>query len=543
MGLALVLPMTSAVVTAPPQQNTTILSVNNTTASVVSNSFPFTVTNQNGNLTVSPSYSITPSTYEGDVGLSDGTTHTKRVKIPEVSNWTLSTRSLKNNISVGSNGEIQELNVTLEGNTETRLTANITGNLSQYYDTDPYFDIYPEIPKTLNIGFGVPSDTNFGNYTGQLVLEDGNGTNKTVNLTARFRDEISPKIADADYEDTMATRPSIGNVVVDENLEVDSVTAEIVRTVEEEQGNETVEVNETVGTYTFEKQENTDLWTHDFTDTSVIAPYFAHIKVNDTAGNTVNRTIGFTVDGLDAVQIRRQDFEFDKINEQGETRTVILENTVESPFNLSLNSLNYEGNSSLQVGVVPPDGDQPRYFQDNDDRLEFEQSGEYELVVNSYEEEPRQNLYEYDGHIEVETPEQHYPVENGFFGGTVDSFGYPEARTIFEGSSEFEGYIGYSFDAVRQGFEEEYGSLENTSSADYAYKISRLPVDACRGNSDWGDCSTLMMGEYQDTIDSNSRLQTERDIAIGVAALAVLFVAGALNGTGCRSTMRRHGGF
>lgn len=313
-------------------------------------------------------------------------------------------------------------------------------------------------------------------------------------------------------------------MVVDENLEVDSVTAEIVRTVEEEQGNETVEVNETVGTYTFEKQESTVLWTHELEDISVIAAYYARIKVNDTAGNSVNRTIGFDVDGLDAVQILRQDFEFDKINEQGETQTVILENTVASPFNLSLNSLNYEGNSTLQVGVVPPEGDQPRYFQDNDDRLKFEQSGEYELVVNSYEEEPWQSLYEYDGHIEVETPEQHYPVEDIFFGGTVDSFGYPEAGPFFEGSSEFEGYIGYSFDAVKQGFEEEYGSLENTTSADYAYKISRLPVDACRGNSDWGQYSTLTMGVYQDTIDENSRLKTERDVAIGIALAAVIFV-------------------
>jgi hypothetical protein len=497
--------------------------VNNTTASVVSNTFPFEVTNDQGNLTVTPGYEITPRTYQGEVTLSDGNTTAQTVKIPEVSNWTLNIHSLNNTISVGSNGEIQNLTVELEGNTETRLTANLTGNLSEYYDINPFFNVFPGLSKTITVGYGVQESAPFGKYTGNLVLKDSNGVNKTVNLSATFKDEIPPEIKETSFPDTMATQKTSTSLVIDENLNVSTVEAEIVRTVEEEQDNETVEVNETVGTYIFEKEENTDLWKHEFKDTSVISQYYAHITVNDTAGNRVNQTVSFTVDGLDAVELVRQDFRFDKINDQSETQTTVLENQVESPFNLTLESLNYEGNATPKIGIVPPGGDQPRFFQDNDNHLQFEEKGEYELVVNSYSDEPQQNLYDYDGHIQVEVPEQHYGIEDIFFGGTVDSFGYPEERVIFEGSSEFEGFIGYSFDAATQGFEDEFGSLKNTTSADYAYKISRIPVDACRGSNDWGQCSTLTMGEYQDTGQQNQRLQTERDLAVALAAAALIF--------------------
>lgn len=505
--------------TAPPNQNTTIGTVNNTSADIVKSTFPFPVQKNGRKLIITPSNQITPGTYNGEVTFSTGNTTAYTVKIPKVSNWTLNTDSLNNTISVGENSEIRNLTVTLEGNTPTRLTANITGNLSQFYDTQPFFEIYPGLSKTITVGFQVPSDTPFGRYTGKLVLEDSTGQNKTVDLSGQFNDEIKPEIQDANFPDTMATRPSSQNLVIEENLQLDTVQTEIVRTIEVQQGNETVEMNETVGTYQFEKKENTDLWTHEFTDTQAIASYYAHITVNDTSGNTVNRTTQFDVNGLDALEVVNGDFQFGKIKDQSEARKLVLENTVESPFNLSLDTFSYSGNSSVKVGVVPPDATQPRFFEDK--KLQFKKEGEYRLVVKFYDEEPYQDLYEYDGTVGIELPDQHHPVNNIHFGGTVDSFGYPEPSTIYEGGADFEGFIGYGFESVKESFEDRFGSLENQNSS-YAYKISRINVDACTGDDEWGDCSDLTMGEYQDTIQENNQLSTERNFAIGLALVAII---------------------
>jgi len=202
---------------------------------------------------------------------------------------------------------------------------------------------------------------------------------------------------------------------------------------------------------------------------------------------------------------------------------VVIENDVESPFNLSIDSLTYEGNTSLKIGIIPPDASQPRFFDGG--KLSFSETGEYALVVKSVEEEPEQGLFEYTGSLRIKVPPQHYELEKVFFGGKIDSFGYPEPKQIYEGSSEFEGYIGYSFESVEDEFEDLYGSLDSDQGVDYAYKISRIPVDACRGNEDWGSCSTLTMGEYQDTQESNDRLKNQRNKAIIVALLCIIYAA------------------
>ena len=517
----------SFAVTAPPNQTTTIDNLTghnqSQSSSVVKNTFPFDAAIQNQSLGVSPSYQLEPKTYTGAVTLRTGnntTTRNYQVTVPEVANWTVTPRNLKTGVSVGSSGELNNITIGLKGNTETRLTANITGNLSEYYDTAPFFTVYPSLSKQVTVGYRVPSTTSFGYYTGDLILEDEQGRNQTVNLSATFKDRTKPEIGSADFPDIMATQVQKATVEASDNLKIAAVQAEILRTDTVKSNNETVEVNKTVGDYRLNHVANSDDYELSFEETGEIGTYYVNLTVNDTSGNTVYQQEKFRVNGLDAVQITEQDFEFNKIKDRSEAQRVVISNKVKSPFNLSVKSLTYEGNTTLKIGIIPPDASQPRFFEDG--KLSFKETGEYALVVKSVEEEPEQGLFEYTGSLRIEVPPQHHELQKVFFGGKIDSFGYPEPKQIYEGSSEFEGYIGYSFDSVEDEFEGLYGSLDSDQGVDYAYKISRIPVDACRGNEDWGSCSTLTMGEYQDTQKSNEELREKAGDWQLIGALAVI---------------------
>lgn len=504
----------TAQLTAPPETNTTIAQTNNTSAEVVSNSFPFSATNQDGDITVNPSTELTPRTYSGEIRLTSNESFEVDVEIPAVSNWTLTTGSLNHTLSTGTSGDITNLTAELEGNTEARITAEITGNLSEYYSTDPVFTLYPNIERQITLGYQIPSDTDFGEYNGHLILKDDQGNNETVNLTAYFEDNEQPEIQNTVFDDVQATQDVEQFVTASDNLEISDVSVEVLREIEIDQGNETIVVNRTVDEYSFEHRENTDTWKHTFKDTEEIGQHYARIKVWDTANNTVNTTESFQVDGLDATQVLDSNFEFQLIPHNDEISREIIHNEIKSPFNLTLNQFTYGGNSTVKVGVVPPDADSAEFFEETGEVKEFSKKGTYEVVVRSYEEEPAQNLYTYDASLELSVPEQHYPVDNIVFTGNIDSYGYPSESVIYEGEGAFEGYIAYGFDSAVEGFEENHGDLDEGSAVDYAVKISRMPVDACRGSGEWGDCGTLTMGEYQRTVEENDILWFGIKIAV-----------------------------
>lgn len=503
---AALLPTATAQVTAPPNQNTTIATVNDTEDNVVKNTFPFEVTNIDGNLTVAPSNQIKPDTYTGEVTLSTNKTITEEVEIPEVSNWTLNTDELNNTISVGSNGDIQNLTISLTGNTKTRLTANLTGSLSEYYDTQPFFEVYPDIDRDITIGYKVPSDTDFGHYSGKLVLQDADGENQTVALDAQFKDKIPPEIRDTTYPDTMATQTASQSLVINENLEVDTAVAETVRTIEVEKGNETVVINESVGTYQFEQQENTDLWTLKFDDTGTIAPYYAHITVNDTAGNTVNRTEHFDVDGLDTIEILNDDFQFTQIkpnnirtNARQKAEQAILKKETDTAVNLTLGRLDHgETNSTVKIGVRHEEEEADAKLEENSLRT-IEKPGTYYLTAEG------NALQHYSGRLDIQTVPQHVEIrsEIKFVGDIIDPE-YPQGDTWQRG--RFKGNISF---VNPERAEQDLIKIELVGSA-----------EDCKGFERWNECiSGFSLGNIE---DMKQKVRDYGLIAVGGITFGVL---------------------
>lgn len=507
----------------PPNQTTTIdnlsnLTENSSDITVVKNTLPFAVLTDGDNATVSPGFQVEPQKYSGEVTYTAGnntTTRKNQVKVPEVSNWSLSTASLNRTISVGSSGELTNLTVALRGNTPIQISANLTGGLAQYLETNPVFTVYPGLQKNIVVGFQVPKTTDFGGYEGRMVFTDGSGTNQSVNISAKLEDRIDPSIDDTSFPNLMATRSQRFEVVADDNLNISSVSAEIVRAVEVKKDNQTVRMNETVGSYRFKHKKNTDSWALDFTDTEVIAPYYVNLTVNDTAGNTVYRAEKFQVKGLDSIEVLQSNFEFESVypsdtaSKQSKATEKFLQIDKETPVSIKLERFSHaDQNSSITVGVLKPGEEVATKIQAGES-AQSSKSGQYKLVVQSDE------IESYSGRLNITLPEQH-----------VGS----RYRLI-----EFEGLINDPKYVPEQkhslGVFESQLSYEDNDNDPYPDRMQldlSAPADRCKGFVEARKCPALndwTLGEIPRIEEENQKLTNQRNYAVWFAILSGILVA------------------
>ncbi|QLG61963.1 hypothetical protein [Halorarum salinum] len=455
--------------------------------------------------------------------------------IREIRNWSVTPTNLTQNVSVGSNGLFGTLAVHQDGNADQTITTNVTGNLSPFLRVEPSFSVHPDTPHEARLTFQVPESTRFGNYSGRLLLTSGEDETR-VNLSAVFLDQISPTIQTMELpESVMATQPAPWLLEISDNLAVDQVTANVSKVITVTEGNDTVRTNTSVTSVEFTHEANTDEWTAEFTDTADITQYYANLSITDTAGNTVHRMHAFTVAGLSAVDITQSNFQFTSIRHKEQATDQILTNSVDSPFSLQLDRFEYAGNASVQVGVLAPDESTPEYFDATGSSIEFTQPGEYQLVVDSREEESASGVYRFDGRLTVSVPDQHENVSDIVFGGQINSDEYPEPRELR--IDEFEGFIGY--DNVLEEFEARFGPVGSDGSRTYTYFLGRVPAENCRGFANWDGCRTISLGELERELDAADTAQTQRDLAVGLAIVAVL---AAVVFTYCYTQIVRHRG-
>ena len=296
-------------------------------------------------------------------------------------------------------------------------------------------------------------------------------------------------------------------MLTSDNLNTTRVNGSVVREFEEMQGNQSVLVNETVGSFDFERvSPGVEEWTYSFSDTDTIGQYYLRVDAFDESNNSASFTESFKVEGLESVNVLESNFVFDTIRPKGETGIDLVNNSVGgTEFSVSLGDLSYDGNESVRVGLVPPSGESPEFFEINESKS-FSEAGVYEVVLVHSGNDELKGTHRVTGELSVSKPGNHVrprSVEVSF-SGTVKNLDKPPETC--ERIAEFDSCIAYSLDQSRSLFDERFG-IQGGNKTDYAYLIGRIPTSDVEGSDEWGDASSLTFGQYNKTEEEKERLQ------------------------------------
>ncbi|WP_226005947.1 hypothetical protein [Natrinema salinisoli] len=364
-------------------------------------------------------------TYTGEVAFVFDKQETQAesitVTVPEVANWTLTDHAFTASVDIGSDGVLGRFDLQNTGNVRTSVDVNVSGNLSEYVVTNEIVDLYRNRSRSVPVEYRIPSDTPFGTYTGQLVLPGDGNRSDTVNLSVEFVDKRPPELEDVTLNDEIeATLSDDWTVTATDNLEVASVTAQVVRESTITAGNTTQVVNESVANVSFDPVEHTDSWKTSFTETDNRGTHYATVVVKDAAGNTVNRTERFEVVSLDAVTVLEEDVEFDGTPPDEQLTVDVFELDEEIPVTVELSSFReLDTNGSMLVGIRETGSASPDTISPGKS-ITVSEPETYELVVETSEGGRFRGelVYNVEKHVELAT--------TGFAGEFIDSDCPPE---------------------------------------------------------------------------------------------------------------------
>jgi len=395
----------------------------------------------------------------------------------------------------------------LDNQTQSRsFNISYQGNVSQLLDSPNTVTLFNNESSSFPLVANVPRSQDFGQYNGTLSLtglENGNFTD-SVNVSLNVVDDISPEFNEVSIGSVQATQTVEWNVVTTDNLNTSRVNGTVLREVERTQGNETEVVNETVDSFEF-KEDSVDEWSYSFSNTDSNGTYYARVQAFDESNNSVERTESFEVTRLNSVSLNSNNFVFDTIRPKEDTERVLLNNSVDgTEFMVSLDSLSYDGNESVEIGLVPPGGESPEIVGVGEERS-FSSEGVYRVVLLHSGNDEIKGTHRVNGRLVVSKPSVHVrPLsEDVSFSGTVKNLDKPPE--ICQRVKEFDSCIAYSLDQSRSLFEGEYG-IQDENSSDYAYLLGRIPTESVEGSSEWGDEASLTFGQYNKTIERNNEL-------------------------------------
>lgn len=423
-------------------------------------------------------------------------------------------------------------NVTNKSLSSDNYDVHVNGNVSTLLDAPSSFTLFNNESNSFPLVANVPESQRFGNYTGNLSMTSSQNLsrNDSVNISLTVVDDIKPEITSRSIESVQATNSVDWSVNAEDNLNVSSVSGKVFR---QTYTNGTASGNVTVENFDF-NESGTGVYSYTFSKTDVIGEYFLEMLISDESGNTVSETVGFTVDGLDSVNVLSENFVFDTVQAKDETGFQLVENKQSGKeFSISLKNLSYGGNGSVEIGVLPPNGESPEILGNG--RRSYSEEGVYELVLIHSGDNEVKGTHRVTGEVLVEKPVSHVKPVNvsSVFSGTVKNLDKPSSTC--ERVKEFDSCVGYSLDETRKLFDENYGLNSSGEDRSFAYLIGRIPTSDVEGSSSWGDELSLTFGEYNETIETNERQKRrieELESGIGFRNALLLWMPVLLIGVG-----------
>lgn len=447
--------------------------------------------------------------------------------------FNISSESVDVNVSVNQFGEnVANISSKYYDNSSSsrNFDVNVSGNVSQIVDSPGSYTLFDNESSSFPVVANVPSDQQFGSYTGNLTMTGSSNSSfsDSVNLSVSVFDDIPPEFTDLNIDSVEATNTVDWMVRVEDNLNVSSVSGQVLR---QEFVNGSASGNETVESFDFQRGSGSD-WNHSFDQTDVIGQYFVEITAKDESNNSVSRTDGFEVTGLDSISVLSENFVFDTVQVKDEASFDFVRNRQEGKkFSIGLRNLSYGGNESVRLGVLPPNGESPEFLSVGDSRS-YSDSGVYDLVLVHSGNDEVEGTHRVTGEIRVEKPGHHVSPVNvtSVFSGTVKNLDKPSSTC--ERVGEFDSCVAYSLDSAQSLFNEEY-NISDSGDRSFAYLIGRVPTSDVEGSSEWGDELSLTFGEYNETLSENKRLSgriEELESSNGFKAALLLWVPVLLTG-------------
>lgn len=514
-------------------------SYNSTVDSVSVNEEYFNYSVQSNELTVTGEKVIPSNTYPVSVDLAGNSSDEFSIDVPEYNNYQVEPSQINDSLSIGSSGQLETINITGDGNSIAEADLSLSGKISDFVtllDNDKF--IPTDSTRPVNLVYDVPRSQVFGNYTGNLTVSTGQKT-ENVSLDLELVDNINPVVESSNVQGLMATNSETFSWTVSDNLQVLNGSVKVFR--EEERvvnvsTGRTEMVNVSVDQAYLSRSEGNDaVWTYGFEDSSDIGSYFVNASFSDASNNTVEKSYGFSVDGLDSVNVLNSDFRFEDSrprNSDNPSRVVersVFEKSSDKDLTLSVqNSFTVSGNNSVNIGIRREDTTNPATLYKNgstEGNITVTEPGTYLLTVYSNDAG-----FSYSGTLELTPVPQHVEIDNTieFSGSFVD----PEYPPLPENRSlgSFKGEMNFI-------------TNDNGVPTGLEYKGTQTDISDCKGVDSWGDCIPgYTLGEIPEINKQNQRLQTQANIMkfVGVSAVFwTIFVFLNNLAKGTRFTMKR----
>lgn len=390
--------------------------IGQTNESEIVSSQPFNASLQQENITVSPGMEFAPGTYTEDIEFSNSSRQIE-VTLEEVETWDLNQQQVNSSINLGSSGSIQEIELTGTGNTGTTVQTSLKGNITQFLTVRDSLQVFPGISKNVRLSYQVPSDLENGLYKGTLQLEQ-----KNVSLNIRLQDKINPDIKDISTPDYMSTQPEQFHVTAKDNVQVSEIIGSVERQVTVNGSKE----NRSVQDFRFEKQgPQSSTWTLT-PDIEQPGKYFINFKVTDSSENQVFNSSSFTVEKLDAVNIRNDEsINLDVYRSGEEIRTELGSITENTSVQMTLEDFSNDMSEEDWTVRVLSSEEGWSFFSEENSTINFDRAANLTLSIQS--DQTRQ----FNGEISVKGNQYHESIQPVRFNGEYLDCPVPE-RNRFE---------------------------------------------------------------------------------------------------------------
>ena len=337
-----------------------------------------------------------PGIYTGIVKFNYGLTQIEQnytIIVSEQKLWSIN----QQNITINTNSGITvplKVNISNDGNIQTTITVNTTGDCVNYTYYRENMIIYPNANNHYIFTLDTPSDISSTihncvlSFTDGVIVED-------INLTINVNDDIPPKLLNSSFPDGMALKPIKFEITASDNAKINNIyyvvlyenlTFWYVNETRFEQLN-----NITIGKYEF-VEVSREHFISQYPDTELLGKYHIIYNISDMNGNMINGSESFNVIELDAIKYNNtQDISF--IQTDYEIEIDLFELNFEIPVSISIEDIQILGQGNIStinasksenyvIGIMDKNNNR-KYFKDTNEIINITEIGKYKLLFTS----------------------------------------------------------------------------------------------------------------------------------------------------------------
>lgn len=340
-------------------------------------------------LEVSPELSTAPGPLNLNVVFSNSSS-TYDLTVEEVSNWSVSPEKVDREVDLGSSGTIELFNISADGNVGADLNVESSGEAFDFIEGLDSISVRNK--REVVSSYSVRSGVEPGSYSGEFNFS-GMDQGQVVDVNLSLVDSSDPVIEEINFSDYMSGVGGNFSVKASDNSNVSEVRASVER-------RESVNGSEEWSSFQdfrFNSVPNSDLFE---LDSGIERPgrYRADVFVEDSAGNSVNESVNFSVSELDALSIDNSETLVLPVHRKGsEISESIGEISPGTDVEITLESFSQDLDEEDWEIAVLSDEEGPQYFNSVNDSVSLEREANLSLTIDSDVETEFNGVLGFDG--------------------------------------------------------------------------------------------------------------------------------------------------